>query len=73
MFRDSFGLLTFSGVPTLGAQPEAWCVSDDFVSSDFRRDLHVSRLHVTASILAAVLFLMQDVTGTRDLLDITLG
>ena len=36
-------------------------------------DLRVRRLHVTASILAAVLFLMQGVTGTRDLLEIPLS
>jgi hypothetical protein len=35
VFRVSFGLLTFSGVPTLGAQPEVWCVSDDLVSFEF--------------------------------------
>ena len=35
VFRFSFGLLTFIGVQTLGAQPEAWCVSDDLFSSEF--------------------------------------
>jgi hypothetical protein len=34
-FCVSFGLLTFIGVQTLGAQPEAWCVSDDLFSSEF--------------------------------------
>jgi hypothetical protein len=33
-FRVSFALLTFIGVQTLGAQPEAWCVSDDLFSSE---------------------------------------
>ena len=40
---------------------------------EITRDLRVRRLHVTASILAAVLFLMQGVTGTRDLLEIPLS
>ena len=37
------------------------------------RDLRLRRLHVTASVLAAVLFLMQGATGTRDLLEIPLS
>ena len=40
---------------------------------EITRDLRVRRLHVTVSILAAVLFLMQGVTGTRDLLEIPLS
>ena len=40
---------------------------------EITRDLRVRRLHVTASILAALLFLMQGVTGTRDLLEIPLS
>ena len=40
---------------------------------EITRDLRVRRLHVTASILAAMLFLMQGVTGTRDLLEIPLS
>ena len=40
---------------------------------EITRDLRVRRLHVTASILAVVLFLMQGVTGTRDLLEIPLS
>ena len=31
------------------------------------------RLHITASVLAALLFLMQGITGTRDLLEIPLS
>ena len=37
------------------------------------RDLRLRRLHVTASILAAVLFLSQGITGSRDLLEIPLS
>ena len=37
------------------------------------RDLRLRRLHVTASILAAVLFLIQGITGSRDLLEIPLS
>ena len=98
VFRFSFGLLTFIGVLTLGAQTEVWRVSDDLFSSGFwqshywagvgvtglmlwslsvrpeiLRDLRFRRLHVTASILAVVLFLVQGVTGTRDLLEIPLS
>ena len=51
------GLMLFS----LAARPE------------ILRDLRLRRLHVTASVLAAVLFLMQGVTGTRDLLEIPLS
>ena len=36
------------------------------------RDLRLHPLHVMASVLAAVLFLMQGATGTRDLLEIPL-
>ena len=39
---------------------------------EFLRDLRLRRLHVMASVLAAVLFLMQGATGTRDLLEIPL-
>jgi hypothetical protein len=51
------GLMLFS----LAARPE------------ILRDIRLRRLHVTASVLAAVLFLMQGVTGTRDLLEIPLS
>ena len=51
------GLMLFS----LAARPE------------ILRDLRLRRLHVTASVLAAVLFFMQGVTGTRDLLEIPLS
>ncbi len=37
------------------------------------RDLRLRRLHVTASVLAAVLLFMQGATGTRDLLEIPLS
>ena len=37
------------------------------------RDLRLRRLHVTASMLAALLFVMQGITGTRDLLEIPLS
>ena len=37
------------------------------------RDLRLRRLHVTASVLAALLFMMQGITGTRDLLEIPLS
>ena len=51
------GLMLFS----LAARPE------------ILRDLRLRRLHVTASVLAALLFLMQGITGTRDLLEIPLS
>lgn len=51
------GLMLFS----LGARPE------------ILRDLRVRRLHVTANVLAALLFLTQGLTGTRDLLEIPLS
>ena len=50
------GLMLFS----LAARPE------------ILRDLRLRRLHVTASVLAALLFVMQGITGTRDLLEIPL-
>ena len=51
------GLMLFS----LAARPE------------ILRDLRLRRLHVTVSVLAALLFLMQGITGTRDLLEIPLS
>ena len=51
------GLMLFS----LAARPE------------IVRDLRLRRLHVTVSVLAALLFLMQGITGTRDLLEIPLS
>jgi len=51
------GLMLFS----LGARPE------------ILRDLRLRRLHVSASVLAAVLFVIQGLTGTRDLLEIPLS
>ena len=37
------------------------------------RDLRLRRLHVTANVLAALLFVAQGITGTRDLLEIPLS
>ncbi|CAK23024.1 MAG: DUF4079 domain-containing protein [Synechococcus sp.] len=51
------GLMLFS----LGAQPE------------IQRDLRLRRLHVSANVLAAVLFVVQGITGSRDLLEIPLS
>ncbi len=51
------GLMLFS----LAARPE------------ILRDLRLRRLHVTASVLAVLLFVMQGITGTRDLLEIPLS
>ena len=51
------GLMLFS----LGARPE------------ILRDLRLRRLHVTANVLAALLFMAQGITGTRDLLEIPLS
>ena len=51
------GLMLFS----LGARPE------------ILRDIRIRRLHVTANVLAALLFLTQGLTGTRDLLEIPLS
>ena len=51
------GLMLFS----LAARPE------------ILRDLRLRRLHVTASVLATLLFVMQGITGTRDLLEIPLS
>ena len=51
------GLMLFS----LAARPE------------ILRDLRLRRLHVTASVLAALLFVMQGISGTRDLLEIPLS
>jgi hypothetical protein len=51
------GLMLFS----LAARPE------------ILRDLRWRRLHLTASALAAVLFLVQGITGSRDLLEIPLA
>lgn len=51
------GLMLFS----LAARPE------------ILRDLRLRRLHVTASVLAALLFVIQGITGTRDLLEIPLS
>jgi len=40
---------------------------------EIARDLRLRRLHITASVLAAVLFALQGLTGTRDLLEIPLS
>ena len=41
--------------------------------AEILRDIRVRRLHVTANVLAALLFLTQGLTGTRDLLEIPLS
>lgn len=41
--------------------------------TEILRDLRWRRLHVTVSVLAAVLFVLQGLTGTRDLLEIPLS
>ena len=51
------GLMLFS----LGAWPE------------IQRQRRLRRLHVSASVLAALLFSLQGITGTRDLLEIPLS
>ena len=51
------GLMLFS----LGARPE------------ILRQLRWRRIHIAANLLAAVLFTIQGITGTRDLLEIPLG
>ena len=96
--RLSFSLITWTGVLTLGAQPEVWRLSDNPLSPAFwqshywggvaltglmlfslaarpeiLRDLRLRRLHVTASVLATLLFAVQGITGTRDLLEIPLS
>ncbi|QNJ31061.1 putative conserved membrane protein [Synechococcus sp. PROS-9-1] len=40
--------------------------------AEILRDIRIRRLHVTANVLAALLFLTQGLTGTRDLLEIPL-
>lgn len=51
------GLMLFS----MGSRPE------------ILRDLRLRRLHVTANVLAAILFMVQGITGSRDLLEIPLS
>ena len=41
--------------------------------AEILRDIRILRLHVTANVLAAFLFLTQGLTGTRDLLEIPLS
>jgi hypothetical protein len=41
--------------------------------AEILRDIRMRRLHVTANVLAALLFLTQGLTGTRDLLEIPLS
>ena len=41
--------------------------------AEILKDLRLRRLHITASLLASVLFVMQAITGTRDLLEIPLS
>ena len=96
--RLAFSLITWTGVLSLGAQPEVWRLSDNPLSADFwqshywagvavtglmlaslaarqeiLRDLRFRRLHISASVLAALLFLAQAITGSRDLLEIPLS
>ena len=40
---------------------------------EIQRDLRCRRLHVTASVLAGVLFVAQGISGCRDLLEIPLS
>ena len=41
--------------------------------AEILRDIRIRRLHVTANVLAGLLFLTQGLTGTRDLLEIPLS
>lgn len=85
--RGIFAGITAAGVLGLGAQPEVWrqdhywggvAVSLLMLLSlaarqEILRDLRWRRLHITASVLAALLFLLQGITGSRDLLEIPLS
>ena len=96
--RLSFGLITWSGVLALGAQPEVFRLSDNPLEAAFwqshywggvlvcglmlfnlaawpeiQRYLSWRRLHLGANVLAAVLFLSQGISGSRDLLEIPLS
>ena len=85
--RGIFAVITAAGVVGLGAQPEVWrqdhywggvAVSLLMLLSlaarqEILRDLRWRRLHITASLLAALLFVLQGITGSRDLLEIPLS
>lgn len=85
--RLVFALISWAGVLGLGAQPEVW-KQDHYWSGvvvtglmllslairpEILRDLRVRRLHITLSVLAAALFVVQGITGSRDLLEIPLS
>ena len=85
--RLVFALISWAGVLGLGAQPEVW-KQDHYWSGvvvtglmllslaarpEITRDLRVRRLHITLSVLAAALFVVQGITGSRDLLEIPLS
>ena len=85
--RLVFALISWAGVLGLGAQPEVW-KQDHYWSGvvvtglmlcslalrpEILRDLRLRRLHITISVLAAALFVIQGITGSRDLLEIPLS
>ncbi|MED5384559.1 MAG: DUF4079 family protein, partial [Cyanobacteriota bacterium] len=85
--RLVFALISWAGVLGLGAQPEVW-KQDHYWSGvvvtglmlcslalrpEILRDLRLRRLHITFSVLAAALFVVQGITGSRDLLEIPLS
>ena len=85
--RLVFALISWSGVLGLGAQPEVW-KQDHYWSGvvvtglmllslairpEILRDIRVRRLHISLSVLAAALFVVQGITGSRDLLEIPLS
>jgi hypothetical protein len=43
------------------------------IRPEILRDIRVRRLHITLSVLAAALFVVQGITGSRDLLEIPLS
>ena len=53
------------------SQPHA--VFDRAARHEILRDLRLRRLHITFSVLAAALFVVQGITGSRDLLEIPLS
>lgn len=85
--RLAFAVITGGGVLGLGAQQEVWRQDHYWggvavtllmllslaTRQEILRDLRWRRLHITASVLAAFLFLAQGITGSRDLLEIPLS
>ncbi|WP_413442537.1 DUF4079 domain-containing protein [Synechococcus sp. MIT S1220] len=85
--RLAFAGITGGGVLGLGAQQEVWRQDHYWggvavtllmllslaARQEILRDLRWRRLHITASVLAAFLFLAQGITGSRDLLEIPLS